>query len=362
MGKGKLVASSSRFGFELMGKINSQLEAIACELFEMAGISNKIENITSVKRGGNNQIFLVTGDDRKLILKKYFQNPEDHRNRLNSEFEFLKIAGLRAPGEVPKAYSKSNSQLAALYEYISGDVLAHVSEVTESYVRQAGQFIAKLNTGENFTEIADLSSASEACFSIDQHIQTIDDRLGELQRSRLAQPDDAEFNQTLTQICDCWRNIKSALLQQFQQDPSLDLSLALTVDQRVLSPSDFGFHNVLIRPDARLAFIDFEYAGWDDPAKLVGDFFAQVAIPVDLKYFDLFVSAAFKHRLDYESICARSSALLPLYKIKWCCIVLNIYLPKHLARRKFANPGMNVLEIKRQQLLKAKQLLEEAIL
>ena len=240
--------------------------------------------------------------------------------------------------------------------------MAHVSEVTESYVRQAGQFIAKLNTGENFTETADLSSASEACFSIDQHIQTIDDRLGELQRSRLAQPDDAEFNQTLTQICDCWRNIKSALLQQFQQDPSLDLSLALTVDQRVLSPSDFGFHNVLIRPDARLAFIDFEYAGWDDPAKLVGDFFAQVAIPVDLKYFDLFVSAAFKHRLDYESICARSSALLPLYKIKWCCIVLNIYLPKHLARRKFANPGMNVLEIKRQQLLKAKQLLEEAIL
>src|SRR5690606_1492036 len=41
---------------------------------------------------------------------------------------------------------------------------------------------------------------------------------------------------------------------------------------RLLSPSDFGFHNMLRRDDGSLAFIDFEYFGWDDPAKLAADF------------------------------------------------------------------------------------------
>ena len=38
--------------------------------------------------------------------------------------------------------------------------------------------------------------------------------------------------------------------------------------RRCVSPSDFGFHNALVGPDGRAVFLDFEYAGWDDPAKL----------------------------------------------------------------------------------------------
>src|SRR5258708_29751946 len=41
----------------------------------------------------------------------------------------------------------------------------------------------------------------------------------------------------------------------------------------------FGFHNALLRPSQELCFLDFEYAGHDDPAKMVGDFFSQPAIP-----------------------------------------------------------------------------------
>ena len=41
-----------------------------------------------------------------------------------------------------------------------------------------------------------------------------------------------------------------------------------------MSPSDFGFHNV-IKKDDFLYFIDFEYAGLDDPVKLICDFYCQ---------------------------------------------------------------------------------------
>ena len=38
--------------------------------------------------------------------------------------------------------------------------------------------------------------------------------------------------------------------------------------------SDFGFHNV-INKNNKLFFIDFEYAGLDDPIKLICDFYCQ---------------------------------------------------------------------------------------
>jgi hypothetical protein len=345
-----------------MESMDPQLQSLVCELFESAGISSHPCSITSIKRGGNNQISLVTCEDQKVILKQYFQNPQDSRNRLHTEFEFLKIASERAPGLVPKVYSKSDEKYAALYEFILGNTIEADAEITENFVHQAARFIAKLNSCTELVAPAYLSPASEACFSIEQHIQTIDERLNELEQSKSTQPWDDDFTHTLSQICRCWLEIKTTLLRRCHQDRRLPLASALSPAQQILSPSDFGFQNVLIQPNAQLAFIDFEYAGWDDPAKLVGDFFAQVAMPVDIKYFDLFLTTAFKNRADYEEIHARSLALLSLYKIKWCCIVLNIYLPKHLARRQFADPQLDVPEIKRKQLLKAKQLLEETTL
>ena len=61
--------------------------------------------------------------------------------------------------------------------------------------------------------------------------------------------------------------------------------------ERCLSPSDFGFHNAILANDGRLRFIDFEYAGWDDPSKLICDFFCQPAVPAPPQAFDRFATA-----------------------------------------------------------------------
>jgi len=53
------------------------------------------------------------------------------------------------------------------------------------------------------------------------------------------------------------------------------MAQALPADETCLSPSDFGFHNALVDPSGALSFLDFEYAGRDDPAKPVSDFFCQ---------------------------------------------------------------------------------------
>ena len=41
----------------------------------------------------------------------------------------------------------------------------------------------------------------------------------------------------------------------------------------ILSPSDFGYNNILLNSN-KLMFLDFEYSGLDDPLKLCFDFIA----------------------------------------------------------------------------------------
>jgi hypothetical protein len=138
---------------------------------------------------------------------------------------------------------------------------------------------------------------------------------------------------------------------------SLDFDTPLAPAQRCVSPSDFGFHNALAEANGNIRFLDFEYAGWDDPAKTAGDFFAQLALPVPAEFFERFVAEIMQDFKDAERSSARARLLRPTYQIKWCCIALNVFLPVHLARRTFANPGVDETALKQAQLLKAKQIL-----
>ena len=85
-----------------------------------------------------------------------------------------------------------------------------------------------------------------------------------------------------------------------------------------------------------LYFIDFEYAGWDDPAKMICDFFCQPAVPAPQTWHRHFAHSVVAGFAGREELLQRVQILLPLYRIKWCCIVLNGLLPEGHARRLFA--------------------------
>jgi len=341
-----------------MSESSKDLEDLARELLTRANISEIPHLIEPIHRGGNNQIFLVDCKNKKYILKKYYQHLEDKRDRLNNEFTFLQATQERALHQTPKTYAKTNSTTAALYEYVEGKSISDASEVTESLVTQAAQFIANINTRNIPILENTLAPASEACFSINEHIKNIDFRIQELIEVKPHHKHDPEFTRIIGKIIECWEVVKGSVIDCCRKE-LIDIDQELSLNERILSPSDFGFHNAIIRPNNIVTFIDFEYAGWDDPAKLVGDFFAQVAIKIDPKYLNLFIKTAFGNFKNFEVIHKRSNLLLNAYKIKWCCIVLNIFLPKHLARRKFSNPNLNIIKLKNIQLYKAWQLLKE---
>ena len=109
-----------------------------------------------------------------------------------------------------------------------------------------------------------------------------------------------------------------------------------------------------------MRFLDFEYAGWDDPAKMVCDFFCQPAVPVPLHFYDDVVGRVAAVS-GGSSLPQRIGLLLPVYQLKWCCILLNDFLPLGRRRRSFAGGTAAQEEQKARQLQKARQALQNLV-
>ena len=92
----------------------------------------------------------------------------------------------------------------------------------------------------------------------------------------------------------------------------------------------------LLRPDGNLAFIDFEYAGWDDPAKTLCDFYCQSRRPPPHESWERFAERTVSFAEDFALERARQTSLHPQYQTKWCCILLNEFATADRQRREFA--------------------------
>ena len=103
---------------------------------------------------------------------------------------------------------------------------------------------------------------------------------------------------------------------------------ALDPDHRCVSPSDFGFHNA-IRSAEGVKFIDFEFAGWDDPAKAAADFALQPKVPINMETSPLAQTGILGQA---DLIQSRLKSLLPVLELKWICIMLAVLNAERLAQ------------------------------
>ena len=288
--------------------------------------------------GRNNRVFRMKVSGRSFLLKDYFVHPHDRRDRLGHEFSFLQYArdlGLRC---VPRPIMADTEHHAALYEFIDGDKVK-AYDLCKSDIDQAIQFVLTLNGHNTSGTAMNLPIASEACFSIGEHLINIERRLNRL---RYIEPHDAIRQEALDfmnhQLIPYWKMIKHDIAEGLGQGKT-NTDDVLGCGERCLSPSDFGFHNALRTGDGELFFIDFEYAGWDDPAKLICDFFCQPDVTVSMDFMPRFAQGVASLFTRPEALLKRVCLVYPLFVIKWCCIMLNEFLPEGYARRNFAVSG-----------------------
>ena len=290
--------------------------------------------------GANNQVYRVDGSRRQVVLKSYFPYDDapyqgDRHDRLNAEYSFLTFAWGNGVRCVPRPLACDRRQGLAVYELVPGRRLA-AAEVDAAAVDQAIDFFRLLNAHKDSARATALADAAEACYTLGEHLACVERRLERLLRIEPTvgvARDAVDF--VRSDLRAAWvRASRVARHDAARNGLSLDQPIA--GEERCLSPSDFGFHNALMDDKARLRFIDFEYAGWDDPAKLVCDFFCQPAVPVPRECFDSFAEAIAIGLSKAEMHLRRFRLLLPVYQIKRCCILLNDFLPVGNRRREFA--------------------------
>jgi len=273
-----------------------------------------VESVTALPGGRNNRVWKVAAEGGLFLLKHYYWSPEDPRDRLGQEWDFLTFLQDAGIETAPAPMAKDGSLRAALFEFIDGCPIPP-GAVTAEDIRAAIFFFEKMNSHRHLG--GHLRPVSEGCFSLSEHLTSTAKRVDRLAAISLhLYPEvDVFVQQELQPV---WEVVRDRLVS------AKAFNVPLSGDERCLSPSDFGFHNSLRQKDGRVRFIDFEYAGWDDPAKTVADFCNQPdgILPDHLaQHFRDAVDRAF------PGLDRRMHLLEPLYQIKWACICLNPFGP-----------------------------------
>jgi hypothetical protein len=330
------------------------LEIAADGLLRAAGLGGDF-SLRPLPGGANNRVFRVDRDGCPVLLKAYFQDAEDRRDRLGAEYSFCAFAwesGLRV---LPQPLARDPEHRLGLYEFIEGrKLLPH--EVDAGMIGQAVTFLTEVNRHRHLPAAQALPTASEAYFTLAGHLECIERRLHVLGGISPASEIDREAAAFVRdELVPAWRGVRGRVERQARAlgiDPDMELPQA----DRRLSPSDFGFHNAIRTEAGCLRFIDFEYAGWDDLAKTVSDFFCQVAVPIPVGYLAGVVETLAAGLSEPLRFRERVALLLPVYRVKWGCIVLNEFVRVGGNRRRFA--GAAPEEKKMMQLEKARRILQ----
>ena len=342
-----------------MGKrrmINAPSDKAIRELLSAAGLGHEY-SLQPLIGGANNRVYSIQMPKRRLVLKAYFYDPEGGRDRLESEFSFLQYLWKRGIRSVPEPLSSLPALQFALYEFVQGrKLLPH--EVTGERVSEALEFILSANHGLEPPDYTGLPLAYGACFTAATHIEQIESRVTRLLTSITGS--DRESIQAK-------RFVESTLLPAYDRFRRALLdelgSNADNISSGCLSPSDFGFHNALVGDEDKLLFIDFEDAGYDDPAKLVCDFFCRPALPAGEEHLRYFVDSICRAFPEDKLLAKRISLLLPLYRIKWCCVLLNEFLPSEGKRSLFSRgDGADLVPRRKRGLDKAERMLERLLI
>lgn len=308
---------------------------------------------TLCTHGANNRIHRVETNRGVVAVKEYFRHVDDPRDRLASETKFLRYANAVAPGFTPALLAHDPALGLAAMEFVDGRRLSK-GDVASEHIDAALSFFEALNA-PSARGCAQLDDASESSHSIDGQLAIIDARVARLAAVEPAEAVDTDALEFVGRLRLRWAELATAIRAVAVRD---GLDRDGDDAARCVSPSDFGFHNALVNDAGRVRFIDFEYAGWDDVAKTVGDFLAQPAVPVPDRFAASFLWRCSAILPDPSRAAARAQLLRPAYLVKWCCIALNVFLPVHMARRRFANPALEEVILKRAQIALAVQLLD----
>ena len=137
------------------------LLTLAHRLTDQAGFG-RARGLSRLAGGKNNQVYRVdTEGGVPLLLKRYFSDPRDARDRLSAEWNFLERVWQDGVRAIPQPLAKDADARAALHGFVAGRKL-DAGELENRHIDAAADFILAINAKRH----AELDAASDACFSV----------------------------------------------------------------------------------------------------------------------------------------------------------------------------------------------------
>ncbi|MGJ8682803.1 aminoglycoside phosphotransferase family protein [Paraglaciecola sp.] len=299
-------------------------------------LAGNIDNIEPLDGGGNNQVYSIVVNGKKYVVKSYFDNGNKINKKGKNEFSFSTLLWNKGEKSTPKPILQDDNAKWSVYEKLNGKSILDPSLI---HVLDSARFIGRIKNFHNEY----LNPASEACLLNKDYFDILRFRLNQL----------AKITPTSDVAVEAHSFVVDTLLPKLA-----DLEHQEVIPEssfKILSPSDFGYHNALLQADGKLRYFDFEHAGVDDPAKMVCDFFSQPKVKVPLEYLKDFILTAFSEQ-EAKEIFARIKFIFPLVRLKWCCILLNEFSKEGLERRSFALENSDDNTVCEEQLRKSKAM------
>jgi hypothetical protein len=306
--------------------------------------------IEEAREGGNSRVFKILTAAGPYALKQY--PADDQRDRQGAEaraLEFVARAGLK---RTPRLIAADQSTHASLLSWVDGTA---ISDVSDAYVAQFAQFQTDLDRAIDAQARRDVGPAAEACVSGERILSHIRRRSGPLAAFGTQLPElGAFFRSRFLPALTAHEKLARDIYAKLGLDFAADRPLA---DQTLIA-SDFGAHNALRGADGSLTFLDFEYFGWDDPLTSIGNFVLHPGMDLTQAQRALYRDRLLAH--FGMAHAERLAALLPLFALRWCAIVLSDLLPERRAHRAAASSrDVNIAVLAAAQLAKAERLLGE---
>ena len=304
-----------------------------------------------VTGGRNSRIWRVAGGGRAFALKQYPSRRDDPRDRLATEVGALRLMERHGIDTVPRVLGVDAEHGYALLSWIDG---RDVTEIGDADIDAAIVFLTAIHGLRAAPWAAEQPPAAVACLNgreIERQIQ------GRLARLRDTARDENELVDFVDNFAAPRLVVECKKAHEAVTAAGLAFDAELPQEWRSLVPSDFGFHNSLRRRDGSLAFLDFEYFGWDDPVKLTADILLHPGRPLEPTQRQHFRQAAMRLYGGDPAFASRLSAYLPLFGLRWVLILLNEFIPERWQRRVLAGETGSWSDVKARQLAHAREFL-----
>ena len=287
-------------------------------------------SLRALRGGLNNVLYVCEGRGRQFVIKGYPRLEHDSRDRMQAEVSFLRYAGRVAPQYVPTLLEVDADLRCIVMEHIEGRLYEDGTQVTQADVRAASTFYGLLNEDLETAKVMVQFLAAEAYSCVTEHLQNVRQRIGEMKVSHLQSGLQKPAHQLIQQLQQCLEQRAESIAKELARG---DFEDKLDFSGFRVSPSDFGFHNAILTSKG-VRFFDFEFSGWDDPAKTLADFFLQPRIPVSADFNGFLTQASIK--IPQRQ---RLSALASVLSLKWACIVLGVLNPARALRLSMIDEG-----------------------